>query len=98
MRALARSAKPLSSGSKSGCQAATRRARLRGGGPELRAARPDRAEPLRESGPRPGLDLAVADGRLGTRGFEVLEPGVSLLDQQELFGFKRSGGHGCTSH
>src|SRR5471032_2214824 len=97
MRLRARSAKPPSCGSKSGCQAAMRQALLRGSGPELRPARPDGAQALAEPGPRPRLDFPVAGGRLPTRGLEVLEPGVSLLDEQELFGFKRSG-HGCTPH
>src|SRR4051812_23720567 len=82
MRVRARSARPRS--------ATRRRARRRG--PKLRRRgrlqflllRPDHAQPLMEPGPRPRLDFAVADLRLTARGFEVLEPGVRLLDQQEL--------------
>src|ERR1035437_2413026 len=102
MRALARSARPPSRGSKSQSQealrqATMRRAPLRGRRPELRPTRPDGAQPLGEAGPGPGLDFAVADGRLPTRRLEGLEPGVRLLDQQEFLRLKRYG-HGCTSH
>src|SRR5512142_3287656 len=86
MRARARSAKPRSGGSNSVPRSVTvpllRRRR-----PELRAPRLDRPQPLRQAGPRPGLDLAVARLGLRPRRLEVLEPGVRLLDQQELFGF-----------
>lgn len=50
-------------------------------------ARSDGAEPLREARPGPRLDLFVAHLGLRAGGFEVLEPGVRLLYQQQLFGF-----------
>src|SRR5690348_10765834 len=69
-------------------QARAPSARPRSGGcrPELRAARLDRAEALREARPRPRLDLAVSRRRLRPGRLEILEPGVRLLDQQELLG------------
>ena len=51
---------------------------------QLLLLRPDRPQPLVEPGPRPRLELLVADLELTPRGLEVLEPGVRLLDQQEL--------------
>src|SRR5262249_13621332 len=57
---------------------------LRGRGAELRAACSDRAEPLRQPGPGPRLDLPVTRRGLAARRLEVLEPRVALLDQQEL--------------
>src|SRR4051794_13654758 len=62
-------------------------------GAELRALRPDRAQPLAEACPRPWLDLVVAGLGLRPRRLEVLEPGVGLLDHQQLLGFS-SGFHG----
>ena len=52
--------------------------------PELRPPRPDRPEPLGQASPGPGLHLAVASRSLRPRRREVLEPGVGLLDQQQL--------------
>ena len=54
---------------------------------ELRALGADCAQPLAEARPLPRLDLAVARFRLTPRRLEVLEPGVGLLDQQQLLGF-----------
>src|SRR4051794_19639560 len=51
---------------------------------QLLLLRPDRAQPLMEPGPRPRLDFLVADLELAPGCLEVLEPGVRLLDQQEL--------------
>src|SRR4051794_32598359 len=82
MRARARSARPRS--------ATRRRARRRmpklGGRCRLQLLllRPDRSQPLMEPGPRPRFDFLVADLELAAGGLEVLEPGVRLLDQQEL--------------
>ena len=53
---------------------------------QLRAARPDRAQALVQPSPRPRLDLAVAHLRLVPRRFQVLEPGVGLLDHEQLLG------------
>ena len=58
-----------------------------GGWLQLCAARPDRTQPLGEAGPRPGLDLLVAESGLASSRFEVLEPGVGFLDQQQLLRF-----------
>src|SRR5262249_56171655 len=58
-----------------------------GRGLELRALRADGAQPLAKACPRPRLDLFVARFGLSPRRLEVLEPGVGLLDQQELLGF-----------
>src|SRR4029450_12685317 len=57
---------------------------LRGGGPELCSTGTDGAKPLVQTGPRPWLDLAVGRLRLGARRLEVLEPGVGLLDHEQL--------------
>src|SRR4051812_18778315 len=54
---------------------------------QLGAARADRPEPLVETGPRPRLDLLVPGLRLVPRRLEVFEPGVRLLDHQQLFRF-----------
>src|SRR4051812_2304738 len=51
---------------------------------QLLLLRPDRPQPLMEPGPRPRLELLVAHLQLTACGFEVLEPGIRLLDQQEL--------------
>src|SRR3954451_16665730 len=51
---------------------------------QLLFLRPDRPQPLMEPRPRPRFDFVVADLELTARGLEVLEPGVRLLDQQEL--------------
>src|SRR3954471_5966066 len=64
---------------------------------ELRAACADRAEPLRQARPCPGLDLAVPRRRLPPGRLEVLEPGVGLLDQQELVCWTLRGWHRSTS-
>ena len=58
-----------------------RRSRL-----QLLLLRPDRPQPLMEPGPRPWLELLVPDLELTPGGLEVLEPGVRLLDQQQLVG------------
>src|SRR5438093_4245195 len=83
MRARARSAKPPSSGSGLGTQLAM--PVLRRGRAQPRPPRPDRPQPLAQPGPRPRLDLAVADRRLASRRLEILEPGVRLFDHQQLF-------------
>src|SRR5262245_15352622 len=57
---------------------------LRRGGSELRSTRADGAEPLVQTCPRPRLDLAVPRLRLVTRRFEVLEPGIGLLDHEQF--------------
>src|SRR5207302_6171031 len=64
-----------------------RPASLCGSRPQSRAPRSDRAQPLTQACPRPGLDLPVAALRLAVCRLEVLEPRVCLFDQQELFGF-----------
>src|SRR6266540_528948 len=51
---------------------------------ELRLARPDRAQPLREPRPGPRLDLAVARAGLTLRRVEILEPRIRFLDHQQL--------------
>ena len=82
MRARARSARPRPMRFETGMPGGHGVRPLRSRGPELRAARLDRTQPLAEPRPGPGLDLAVARGRLTARRLEVLEPGVRLLDQQ----------------
>src|SRR5438034_7244692 len=64
---------------------------LRSRGAELRAARPDRAEALVQSRPRPRLELLVATGRLAARRLQVLEPCICLFDLQQLERFARYG-------
>src|SRR4029079_8531608 len=59
-------------------------ARLRGCGAQLRAARTDRPEPLVEARPGPRLDLPVPGLGLVAGRLEVLEPGVRLLDHEQL--------------
>src|SRR5207244_7164996 len=44
----------------------------------------DGPQPLSETCPRPRLELGIARLVLPTRCFEVLEPGVRLLDLQQL--------------
>src|SRR5262249_17908759 len=61
------------------------------GRPQLRHPRVDRAEPLREAGPRPGLHLLVAHLRLGAGGFQVLEPSVRPFRHQQPFRLRRGG-------
>src|SRR3954454_601553 len=82
MRARARSARPrfaIRRRARRRVSTLGRRCRL-----QLLLLRPDRAQPLMEPRPRPRLDLPVADLELTARGLEVLEPGVRLLDEQEL--------------
>ena len=66
---------------------------LGGGRPEPRTPRADRAQTLRQPGPRPGLDLVVAGFGLAPGHLEVFEPCVGLFDHQELFclAFRRHG-------
>src|SRR5207253_2816223 len=52
--------------------------------PQLGATSPDCAEPLAETRPCPRLDFRVARRGLAAGRLQVLEPGVGLLDQQEL--------------
>ena len=58
---------------------------------ELGAPRPDRTQPLRETRPRPGLDLEYRSVALPAGRLEVLEPRVRLLDQQQLDRFLVAG-------
>src|SRR5438445_9303917 len=83
MPARRRSAKPPSSGSRRGTQPAI--VLLGRGRSEPRPPRLDRPQPLAQARPGPGLDLAVADRRLAPRRLQILEPGVRLLDHQQLF-------------
>src|SRR6476620_7236783 len=53
---------------------------------QLGAARTDRSESLVEARPGPWLDLAIAGLRLVAGRLEVLEPGVRLLDHEQLLG------------
>src|ERR671934_578319 len=64
--------------------------------PQLRAPRFDRAQSLRQSRPRPRLHFLVAQRSLTARCLQVLEPGVGLLDHEQLVGFALSG-HLATS-
>src|SRR5262249_26665002 len=52
---------------------------------QLRAPGADRPHALLQACPRPRLDLLVAHGRLRACRLEVLEPGVGLLDEKQLF-------------
>src|SRR5215208_1833721 len=82
MRARARSARPYSATRRHARRRVPklgRRSRL-----QFLLLRPDRPQPLMEPCPRPRLDFLVANLQLTARGLEVLEPGVRLLDQQEL--------------
>src|SRR5260221_434593 len=85
--------KPLRQGSSAGRRAGsadlTRKKRGSGGRCrlQLRAPGAEGAEALVESRPRPRLDLAVARDRLVPRRLEVFEPGVRLLDLEQLLRF-----------
>src|SRR5437016_46662 len=62
-------------------------------GLQLRAAGTEGPEALVETGPRPGLNLTVPRNRLVPGRLEVLEPGVRLLDLEQLLRLSyRSGG------
>src|SRR5215208_4537513 len=61
--------------------------------PKLLALRADRPQALAQARPGPGLDFLVASRRLTPRRCEVLEPGVGLLDQQQLVRFSSRRGH-----
>ena len=58
---------------------------------QLGPARLDRAQSLGEPGPGPGLDFLVTEGGLASSRFQVLEPGIRFLDQQQLVRFALSG-------
>jgi hypothetical protein len=64
----------------------------RGRGPELRATGAESSETLIEAGPRPRLDLAVPGDRLVPGRLEVFEPGVRLLDLEQLLRFANRPG------
>ena len=88
--------KPRNQGS-----SADRRARFAGAGltsgggrPELRTAGAEGAETLVEAGPGPRLDLSVTRHRLVPRRLQVLEPGVRLLDLEQLLRFANRPGEG----
>ena len=59
----------------------------RGRGIQLRAAGTEGTKSLVEAGPRPGLDLTVTRHRLVPRRLEIFEPGVRLLDLEQLLRF-----------
>ena len=65
-------------------------------GAQLGASGLDGSEALGQPGPGPGLDFLVAERRLPAGRLQVLEPGVCLLDQEQLMGFALSG-HQTTS-
>src|SRR5436305_13806901 len=86
------------SGTSCGWKCAALSADLRGGGAELRPPRLDRAQALLQAGPSPGLDLEISHLGLSSDRLSVLEPGVRLLDEQELLGLGAlHPGHGRTS-
>src|SRR5579859_2367752 len=75
------------------CGETRRRLRSRGGF-ELGAAGAESPKALVEPGPRPGLDLSIPRDGLVPRRLEVLEPGVRLLDLEQLLRFAHRPGEG----
>src|SRR5436190_37381 len=105
----AKTSRPISVGSVRGSETALGRGRAAaawiclsgagltsGGGRRLEFRPPgsEGAQALVEARPGPGLDLAVARQRLVPRRLEVLEPGVRLLDLEQLLRFANRPGEG----